>query len=223
LYIYRTFAINIVLLYTLSKRKKIKNLLVNLWKLSSTVRGYFSRLKGHNVTKLDKKKLVLFWRMMMAKCCLKSGKERRLRGGSWLCVCAQGTEAAKKSGAGGVELASPAGCAAAGPNDIVACTNCGGGSDPCTHPANNGCHGSISEVLGWNPTTRTLSLSFYMSLPHIHVHDVDESLLIISLFSLQPALLISLQTFQTLNYTLRVTHEPSLWGWKAANGQKGVR
>ncbi|XP_055906982.1 uncharacterized protein LOC129942174 isoform X4 [Eupeodes corollae] len=26
-----------------------------------------------------------------------------------------------------------------GPNEIVACTNCGGGSSPCTHSANNGC------------------------------------------------------------------------------------
>ncbi|XP_031631029.1 uncharacterized protein LOC116345640 isoform X2 [Contarinia nasturtii] len=28
---------------------------------------------------------------------------------------------------------------AGGPNEIVACTNCGGGSTPCTHSANNGC------------------------------------------------------------------------------------
>lgn len=28
---------------------------------------------------------------------------------------------------------------AGGTNEIVACTNCGGGSSPCTHSANNGC------------------------------------------------------------------------------------
>lgn len=26
-----------------------------------------------------------------------------------------------------------------GPNEIVACTSCGGGNSPCTHSANNGC------------------------------------------------------------------------------------
>ncbi len=33
---------------------------------------------------------------------------------------------------------------AGGTNEIVACTNCGGGSSPCTHSANNGC---ATEVL----------------------------------------------------------------------------
>ncbi|KAG5677229.1 hypothetical protein PVAND_007005 [Polypedilum vanderplanki] len=28
---------------------------------------------------------------------------------------------------------------ASGPNEIVACTSCGGGNSPCTHSANNGC------------------------------------------------------------------------------------
>ncbi|XP_065333119.1 glutamate-gated chloride channel isoform X1 [Cloeon dipterum] len=68
----------------------------------------------------------------------------------------QGTEANKKGGAGGVELSSPMGhgstVTTAGPNDIVACTNCGGGTDPCTHPANNGCHGSITEVRKKEPS-----------------------------------------------------------------------
>jgi hypothetical protein len=33
---------------------------------------------------------------------------------------------------------------ASGPNEIVACTSCGGGNSPCTHSANNGC---ATEVL----------------------------------------------------------------------------
>lgn len=33
---------------------------------------------------------------------------------------------------------------AGGPNEIVACTNCGGGSAPCTHSANNGCATEVS-------------------------------------------------------------------------------
>jgi hypothetical protein len=33
-----------------------------------------------------------------------------------------------------------------GANEIIACTNCGGGPEPSTHPSNNGCHGSINEV-----------------------------------------------------------------------------
>lgn len=35
---------------------------------------------------------------------------------------------------------------AGGPNEIVACTNCGGGSAPCTHSANNGCATEVSFV-----------------------------------------------------------------------------
>lgn len=36
---------------------------------------------------------------------------------------------------------------AGGPNEIVACTNCGGGSAPCTHSANNGCATEVSSFV----------------------------------------------------------------------------
>ncbi|XP_055706921.1 glutamate-gated chloride channel isoform X5 [Phlebotomus papatasi] len=42
----------------------------------------------------------------------------------------------------GIILASPLGekkRESGGPNEIVACTSCGGGTSPCTHSANNGC------------------------------------------------------------------------------------
>lgn len=38
---------------------------------------------------------------------------------------------------------------AGGTNEIVACTNCGGGSNPCTHSANNGC---ATEVILFGET-----------------------------------------------------------------------
>lgn len=37
---------------------------------------------------------------------------------------------------------------AGGPNEIVACTSCGGGNSPCTHTANNGCATEVSRHLG---------------------------------------------------------------------------
>ncbi|XP_040159652.1 glutamate-gated chloride channel isoform X24 [Anopheles arabiensis] len=39
----------------------------------------------------------------------------------------------------GIILASPLKRESGGPNEIVACTSCAGGTSPCTHSANNGC------------------------------------------------------------------------------------
>ncbi|XP_062708729.1 uncharacterized protein LOC115253727 isoform X13 [Aedes albopictus] len=39
----------------------------------------------------------------------------------------------------GIILASPLKRESSGPNEIVACTSCAGGTSPCTHSANNGC------------------------------------------------------------------------------------